>query len=429
MNRANELITDYFDTRAGQLVVQGQKISEWVERFGTPCFIYDGAVIESKLQELRSAFGPDFEIYYSLKANPDPHVVEFLNARVDGIEIASAGEFDRAIRSGCKSQNVLFAGPGKDLNTLHHVISHEIGEIHAESLHELKQIDVVAGELEKKPNVCLRINPGEQNQGGAMRMGGVAAPFGMDEESIPDVISRCGEFKNINISGIHLFAGTQLLDAKTLLSQYRSFLQLAEAVSGLLGRPLQSIDFGGGLGIPYFSNESKLELAGISAELQSLARQVKSIPGFDQTRLMIEPGRFLTAESGIYISRVLDIKSSRDVHFVVVDGGMHHHLAASGNLGQVIKRNFPIACLNKLDAEEHSAYEVVGPLCTPLDRLGRKIQLPQIEPGDLLGIFCSGAYGRSASPTSFLSHTPPIEIFAHQGAFHSNRIRIEDSDG
>jgi diaminopimelate decarboxylase len=187
-------------------------------------------------------------------------------------------------------------------------------------------------------------------------------------------------------------------------------------VAGWCGRPLQTVDLGGGLGVPYFANESELDIDSFGREVRQLIADVNDDTAFDDTRFVLEPGRYLVAEAGIYVARVLDVKQSRGKQFVVLDGGMHHHLAASGNLGQVIKRNFPIAVVNKLDRTEHEEVDVVGPLCTPLDVLGRGVQLPAVEEGDLVGVFQSGAYALSASPVRFLSHPPPAEVLVASGA-------------
>jgi diaminopimelate decarboxylase len=136
---------------------------------------------------------------------------------------------------------------------------------------------------------------------------------------------------------------------------------------------------------------------------------------FALTRFMIEPGRFLVGEAGLYVARVNDIKTSRGKKYLILDGGMNHHLAASGNLGQVIKRNFPIAILNRFDLPPAETVDVVGPLCTPLDTLGRSVSLPVAQVGDLIGVFQSGAYARTSSPLGFLSHpTPPEVLVKHK---------------
>jgi len=248
-----------------------------------------------------------------------------------------------------------------------------------------------------------------------MRMGGHAAPFGIDEESLLDALEVVLADPLLDFRGLHVFAGTQNLDAARLASQYRHGLDIARRVIHRLHRPLHTIDFGGGLGIPYFPHEKELDLARLRAELDELFSPLVTDPDFAETTFLLEPGRFLVGAAGIYLARINDIKVSRGKKFLILDGGMNHHLAASGNLGQTIKRNFPAALLNKLDAPLEESVDVVGPLCTPLDTLARAISLPRAAIGDLFGIFQSGAYARSASPLGFLSHPAPPEVWVNGG--------------
>lgn len=427
-DRVSQLIDIFFGMDNDQLELQALSVETLTDQFGTPCFLYDQSVIENRLSDLRRAFGPEFSIFYSMKANPDQRIVRFLADQADGIEVASIGEAQAALECGCAPENIIFAGPAKLESELRAAIKLGIGEIHAESLTELERLEKIGRELNRHIKVCIRINPAEQNQGGAMRMGGLAAPFGIDEEEVPAVLKVTQSLPHIAVQGIHLFAGTQILDAATLLDQYDRFVELAVDVGQLLNLPLKSIDFGGGLGVPYFANEKELDLDKIRAGIGRVINKAQKEPVTRDARLMIEPGRFLTAESGIYVSRVVDVKRSRGTQFVILDGGMNHHLAASGNLGQVIKRNFPIACVNKLGQDHDHEYEIVGPLCTPLDRLGRKAKLPPIGVGDLVGIFCSGAYGRSASPNDFLGHPRPAEVWIADGmATVSQKERVGDA--
>jgi diaminopimelate decarboxylase len=246
-------------------------------------------------------------------------------------------------------------------------------------------------------------------------MGGKPAPFGVDEESLDVVLDRLLSDPAIEFRGLHLFTGTQILDHAILICQYRKALEIARRVATRLQQPLHTLDFGGGLGIPYFANEHELDMASLREALFALMADIKGEMCFAETQFVVEPGRYLVGESGIYMTRVNDIKVSRGKKFLIVDGGMHHHLAASGNLGQVIKRNFPVALLNKLEAEPAETVDVVGPLCTPLDVLAREVHLPSAQVGDLVGIFQSGAYARTASPLGFLSHLSPAEVLVHDG--------------
>jgi diaminopimelate decarboxylase len=261
-----------------------------------------------------------------------------------------------------------------------------------------------------------------------MRMGGKPLPFGVDEERLDSVLDLILADRAIGFRGIHLFAGTQILEAEVLAAQYRKGLEIAVRVADRVGHPLHTIDFGGGLGIPYFANEQPLDLEKLRDLLASLFAEFADDPRFAGTKFIVEPGRFLVGEAGVYLCCVNDIKISRGKKFLIVDGGMHHHLAASGNLGQTIKRNYPVGLVNKLDQPADEAVDVVGPLCTPLDVLARNVQLPCAEVGDLVGIFQSGAYARAASPLNFLSHPAPPEVLADAGEDRLIRARGEYSD-
>jgi diaminopimelate decarboxylase len=307
-------------------------------------------------------------------------------------------------------------------------LSEGVGEIHLESLREAERIASIARRRNVSARVAVRVNPQPETAGGAMRMGGKPAPFGVDEECLQGVIEQLLGEPAIALRGIHLYVGTQILDYRTLLAQYRHGVEIARRVAGWCRRPLETVDLGGGLGVPYFPSESDLDIECFGREVHQLVDEVRRDAAFDGTRFVLEPGRYLVAEAGIYVARVLDAKTSRGKKFIVLDGGMHHHLAASGNLGQVIKRNFPIAVLNKLGRKADEEVDVVGPLCTPLDVLGRRVALPLVEEGDLVGVFQSGAYALSASPVEFLSRPSPAEVLVSGGAARLIRRRERDED-
>ncbi len=261
-----------------------------------------------------------------------------------------------------------------------------------------------------------------------MRMGGKPAPFGVDEEALDTVLDPLLGSDAVDFRGLHLYIGTQILDHAILVSQYAHGLEVARRVAQRVGHPIATLDFGGGLGIPYFSNEQELDMAALRAGLADLFGKIETDTDFVGTKFMVEPGRYLVGEAGVYVARVTEIKVSRGKKFLICDGGMHHHLAASGNLGQTIKRNYPVAILNKLDRPAASAVEVAGPLCTPLDVLARNVELPEAEAGDLIGVFQSGAYARAASPLGFLSHATPPEVWVERGESRLIRRRGEYDD-
>ena len=259
-------------------------------------------------------------------------------------------------------------------------------------------------------------------------MGNLPAPFGIDEELLDEVLDRICDNRSVRLCGVHVYAGTQILEANVLIDQYRKAARIAQRVAARLRRPLTTLDFGGGYGIPYFAHERDLDLDSFAVALAALVAQWKQEPLLHDTRLVVEPGRFLVGEAGIYVARVIDVKISRNKKFLIVDGGMHHHLAASGNLGQTIKRNYPVALLNRLDCPAEETVDVAGPLCTPLDVLARGVQLPRAEVGDLVGVFQSGAYARTASPLGFLSHPAAPEVWVENGVDRIIRRRGKYED-
>ena len=415
MEQVQRLVDKYFAAVAGELKIGGITISDLVAQYGTPLYVYDSSVLAKQWSLLRKTLPDKFAISYSIKANPNAAILKFFIAQGCGLEVASVGEFQRATAAGCVPENIIFAGPGKRESELQSVLQQQIGEIHVESLREIDRISQIANNLGRTAPIAVRVNPSSDAQGGAMRMGGKPSPFGIDEELLDRVLARIIKDRNLEFCGIHLFIGTQILDYRVLLSQYNKGIEIAQQVAQKIQQPIKTLDFGGGLGIPYFSKDKNLEMDLLQQGLSRLMTQVTAEPLLEDTQFIVEPGRFLVGESGIYIAQINDVKVSRGKKFAITDGGLHHHLAATGNFGQVIKRNYPVALLNKLDREPTETLDVVGPLCTPLDVLARSITLPQAEVGDLVGVFQSGAYARSASPLEFLSHPQPPEIWLEDG--------------
>jgi diaminopimelate decarboxylase len=421
------VIADCFDVQDHELLVGGMRISQLVQEFGSPLYVYDYEVIANRIRTVRSFLPSRFKLFYSVKANPNAAILRCFLENGCGLEVASAGELYQALSAGCPADQVIFAGPGKTEVELAAAIDAEIHEIHVESIEEARCINRLAAARDRAASVALRVNPIDAS-GGAMRMGGKASPFGIDEEQLETTIDEILTLQNLNIQGVHLFMGTQILDARILIRQYQRAVSIAQQVAAQIGKPLRTIDFGGGLGTPYFAHETKLDLEIVAQGLASIDEIIRSDPLLSDCTAILEPGRFLVNEAGIFISKVMRVKNSRGKIFAVIDGGMHQHLAASGNLGQTIKRNYPIAILNKLGMPVDEPIDVVGPLCTPLDTIGRGIQLPLVEAQDLVGVFLSGAYARTSSPLGFLSHNAPAEIMVSDGRATLIRRRGEPED-
>jgi diaminopimelate decarboxylase len=423
LDRVPGLVAAYFAGAAGELLVGGVPVGRLAAAHGTPLFAYDAAVLDRKWAMLREALPPEFAIAYSVKANPSAAIIRHFLAKGSLLEVASAGELRRAGEAGCAPARIVFAGPGKTEAELELALREGIREIHAESPLELRRIGAIARRLGVRAPVAVRVNPGVEVQGGAMRMGGKPTAFGVDEESLDGVVEGILADPAVELRGLHVYAGTQILDPGVLARQYRRAVDIARRVVERVGRPLHTLDFGGGLGIPYFPGEVELDMAKLREELRALMAEIEGDGRLAGTQLLVEPGRYLVGEAGVYIASVLDLKVSRGKTFLVLDGGMNHHLAASGNLGQVIKRNFPVAILNRLEEPPTVTADVVGPLCTPLDTLARDLPLPRPAVGDLVGIFQSGAYALSASPVDFLSHPFPAEVLVRDGRVDVIRAR------
>ncbi len=420
-----QLVCEHFTVRGGDLIVGDLSVATLADTFGTPLFVYDAVVMRRCHAQLAEALAGFAQIFFSIKANPNPAVARIFVDQGAGIEIASVGEYVRARQAGASPDRILFAGPGKRDDELDHVIRAGIGEIHLESFEEIDRVDAIGARASKTIAVAVRINPVAAAQGGAMRMGGKPSPFGFDEEQIGEVLKVLGGKRHLDLCGVHLFAGTQILDAGTLLTQWRHGLDLAARVARDIGRPLRSIDLGGGLGIPYYAGEAPLDLARLRAQIPELESMKRADPLLREARVIVEPGRYLVGPSGLYVARVIASKLSRGTRFVVTDGGMHHHLAASGNLGQVMKRDYPVIAPAHMHASAESPCTIVGPLCTPLDTLARKADMPALAAGDLVAVMQSGAYALSASPSGFLSHPAPAEILVDDG--RATVIRKRDS--
>lgn len=335
-----------------------------------------------------------------------PAVVQHLANLVDGIDVASVGEMQVALNAGVSPENISFAGPGKSRQELACAIAAGI-ILNVESETELEQIAELAHATGFHPKVAIRVNPDFELKASGMKMGGGSKQFGIDAERVPAVLNRIAALK-LAFEGLHIFSGSQNLKVDAIQEAHEKTLQLGLQLASISPMPVRHINIGGGFGIPYFPGDTPLDLSAVGANLGQLLMAIK--PRLPDTRFVIELGRYIVAEAGIYVCQVLEKKISREQIFLVTNGGLHHHLAASGNFGQVIRKNYPVAVGNKMHLTETEIASVVGPLCTPLDLLADRMKLSKAEPGDFIVIFQSGAYGLTASPTSFLSHPPPMEV-------------------
>ncbi len=396
-----------FPLAGDELLVGGMPLTRLAERVGqTPFYAYDRQAISARIDSLKAVLPARLELHYAIKANPMPALVAHIASRVDGLDVASAGEMRVALDAGMPAAAISFAGPGKRPQELRQAVAAGVC-LNAESITELQRLHEASQALGVPARVALRVNPDFELKSSGMRMGGGAKPFGIDAEAIPAALRRLAELE-LQFEGFHLYAGSQSLRAEALIDAQSASFELALRLAADAPGPLRILNLGGGFGVPYFPGEARLDLAPIADHLAALDAQLLSAQ--PQARLALELGRYLVAEAGVYVCRVQDIKQSRDTTFLITDGGLHQHLAASGNFGQVIRKNYPVLLGNKAGQSADQRYSVVGPLCTPLDVLGSEVMLPQAAIGDLFVVLQSGAYGASASPRGFLSHPDVIEI-------------------
>ena len=389
-----------------ELCVGGVGLTRLAAQVGsTPFFAYDRAKVSDRVSAVRAALGPDLELGYAVKANPMPALVQHVAGSVDWLDVASAGEMQVALDAGAPCDRVSFAGPGKTDAELRRAVAAGV-LVELESAGEARRASVVGAELGLRPRVAVRVNPDFAVKGSGMRMGGGPQQFGVDVEQVPALLAELADL-DLALEGFHVFAGSQNLQADILVEAQRRTVELLLELAVKCADEVTYLNLGGGFGIPYFDRDQPLDLAAVGDNLRTLVEQ-EVRPAHPRARVVVELGRYLVGEAGIYVTRVVDRKTSRGKTFVVVDGGMHHQLAASGNFGQVIRRNYPVSTATTGPADERVT--VVGSLCTPLDVLGDDVELAHVEPGDLVVLFQAGAYGLTASPTRFLGHPDPAEI-------------------
>ena len=395
-----------FGRRDGQLAIGGLPLGRLAERVGrTPFYAYSRAAISARVAQLRAGLPPAVQLHYAMKANPMPAVVHHLAGLVDGMDVASAAEMQVALDAGVTPEAISFAGPGKTDAELAQAIAAGIA-INLESERQYQRAVALGQRLGLAPRLAVRVNPAFELKSSGMKMSGGPKPFGIDQARVPALLARM-QADGVAPVGLHVFSGSQNLQAAAIVEAQRRSVALAVELAAGLARPLEWLNIGGGFGVPYFPGEAPLDLAPIAESLAdgcALAERALRCP------IVLELGRYLVAEAGLYVCRVIDRKDSAGQAFVVVDGGLHHNLAATGNFGQVIRKNYPVAIGNRLDDPRRETQSVVGPLCTPLDLLADRMDLPPAEEGDLVVVFMAGAYGRSASPAGFLSHPEAAEV-------------------
>ncbi|HZF16507.1 MAG TPA: pyridoxal-dependent decarboxylase, exosortase A system-associated [Steroidobacteraceae bacterium] len=400
-------IHEEFDVRDDCLVIGDRSLTQIAAEIGrTPFYLYSRESLMRRARDLRRALPPAVHVHFAVKANPMPDVVRQLAADVDGLDVASAGELRVALASGMNPAEISFAGPGKTVAELELAAVSGI-VVNLESEREMRALAAIGDARSIRPRVAVRVNPDFELKTSGMKMSGGPKQFGVDAERVPEMLAELARLP-LDFQGFHIFSGSQNLRPEAIVEAQRKTLDLVTQLARGAPAPLKLLNMGGGFGIPYFPGEQALDVQPIARHLEALVPEVRE--RFPLARMVIELGRYLVGPSGIYVCRVLDRKLSRGQVFLITDGGLHHHLAASGNFGQVIRKNYPVVVGNKVQGREREVASVVGPLCTPLDTLAERMEMARAEVGDLIVVLQSGAYGLTASPLGFLSHPHPAEV-------------------
>ncbi|MCX7182555.1 MAG: pyridoxal-dependent decarboxylase, exosortase A system-associated [Nitrosospira sp.] len=401
------LLMTQFPIHDNCLQVGGMPLTQLAQRVGaTPFYAYDRQLITERVTLLRTCLPPEIRLHYSMKANPMPAVVQHMSGLVDGIDVASVGEMQVALNTPMPPNLISFAGPGKGRNELSCAIAAGI-ILNMESEQEMECIANLGQYLGICPKVAVRVNPNFELKSSSVKMGGGSRQFGVDSERVPAMLTRIDEL-GLDFEGFHIFSGSQSLKAEAIQESHEKTLQLGMRLAQDAPSPARLINIGGGFGVPYFPGDQALDLMSIGENLYRLLKNIKQ--QLPETKIALELGRYFVAEAGIYVCRVLERKISRGNVFLLTDGGLHHHLAASGNFGQVIRKNYPVVLGNRVEGAEREIVSVVGRLCTPLDLLVDEMEMTKAQIGDLIVVFQSGAYGLTSSPTAFLNHPIPPEI-------------------
>ncbi|UOR14745.1 pyridoxal-dependent decarboxylase, exosortase A system-associated [Qipengyuania aquimaris] len=396
-----------FTAIEGELAISGRRTSELVEEAGrTPLFVYSKSMIEQRLADLRAAMPDELKINYAIKANSYAPLLEYISPLVDGLDIASGGELEMLQELGIDGSRISFAGPGKRDEELEAAIRAGV-TLNLESKNEARRALAIAEKIGVTPRLAIRVNPDFELKGSGMKMGGGAKPFGIDAERVPALVRQIVD-AGCDWRGLHIFTGSQALSAEAVTEAQSNILDLAIRLADEAGVRLPKLNMGGGFGIPYFNGDTPLDITRVGDSLGELFN--KHSQGIAETELFIELGRYLVGEAGVYLTRIVDRKESHGETYLVTDGGLHHQLAASGNFGTVVRRNYPVAIASNFAAEPTEVANIVGCLCTPLDRLADKAHVPKAEVGDIVAVFCAGAYGASASPSAFLGQGPAAEL-------------------
>jgi diaminopimelate decarboxylase len=400
-------------------------------RVGTPSYVYFYDRIRSRVEELHSAFGGRFQISYAVKANPNAALLRLLKSEIELLDVSSGGELKLALDSGYNAEQLRFSGPGKSVPELRLAVSSGCSKMIVESTSELEDLDAICAEDGRSITVLIRVNPQKVPRGFGVNMSGRPSQFGVDEEELADLFRGASKLKHVSIAGLHIYAGTQCLDPEAIVENFSNYIEIFRTYAPMCPGGLSDVIFGSGIGIPYHDRDEPVNLYDIAKQVNPMLDEMRRDHHLQNVNCILEIGRLLVGEAGYFLTRVLRKKQSRGKSIRILDGGMNCHLAACGHFGTMIPRNYrmfrlPISNSPGHSTEQMKRYELFGPLCTTIDQLGRAVELPPLDVGDVIAIACSGAYGASASPVNFISHGPPREAVVEYGA---GELLIHDVTG
>lgn len=393
-----------------------QEISEISQEYGTPLFLYDGDQICRQCKILKECLYEGANLFYAMKANPLIGICQLLYSEGCGIETASKGEIQTALRAGIVSSNIIFNSPGKTAEEIDFAIEEKIKLISIESFEEAELVNKMAKKRNLVVEVVLRINQNPNLSKAKVKMTGVSSQFGIEETDLTDdLFKKFSELTHICIAGIQVYSGTQILNAEEILRTTEYVIQLALRLSEKYHFELKYLNLGGGFGVPYFKGETTLDTMKLMSGMQNLKKSYRC--RLKNTEIIFESGRFLLADSGVFVTKILYKKQSKGIIYYICDGGSNFH-SSTAFMGRFIRNNFPMYGISEVCKDEHEMEKVnvVGPLCTPTDTIGQKVQMcGKLNPGDLVIVEKSGAYGLTYSPINFLSHTTPAEVLKWNG--------------
>ena len=381
---------------------------------GTPYFLYDADAVKRRIRAVRDAFAGRVQVYYAVKCNPNLALLRAVRDMADGLDISSGGELEQALLAGFDAGRLSFAGPAKTTAELTDSIRQSVGTISVESMRELLECARIARQLGVAANVAVRVNPLLLNRAFGIKMGGKAVQFGVDEEDLRELLAAIAAHPaELAFQGIHIYAGSQCFDPRGVVEGVENTFRIVREIEAGSSLVCRAVNLGGGFGVSHVEGDRELDLAALAEALHPVIDEFVAAASGPR-KIVFELGRYLTAAAGIYVARVISSKSSRGKTFFMVDGGLHHHLAAAGTFGAALRANFILRNLTRADAAPVRC-QVAGPSCNPTDLLGIDVELARPEHGDLVGVLKSGSYGLTASPLLFLGRQTPAELVQHDG--------------